>query len=71
MENTYTKRETTPKKKKETNLSTNLKIIAAWTEFQFSQQQQQQQPGSNSDFCLISLNINGLNSPIKRHKLRD
>jgi hypothetical protein len=27
--------------------------------------------GTNSHLCLISLNINGLKSPIKRHKLRD
>jgi exonuclease III len=27
--------------------------------------------GSNNDFSLISLNINGLNFPIKRHRLSD
>jgi hypothetical protein len=27
--------------------------------------------GSNSDFSLISPNINGFNSPIKRHRLTD
>jgi hypothetical protein len=27
--------------------------------------------GSNNDFYLISLNINGLSSPIKRHRLTD
>jgi exonuclease III len=27
--------------------------------------------GSNNGFSLISLNINGLNSPIKRHRLTD
>jgi exonuclease III len=27
--------------------------------------------GSNNYFSLISLNINGLNSPIKRHRLAD
>jgi exonuclease III len=27
--------------------------------------------GSNNKFSLISLNINGLNSPIKRHRLTD
>jgi exonuclease III len=27
--------------------------------------------GSNNDFFLISLNMNGLNSPIKRHRLTD
>ena len=27
--------------------------------------------GSNNDFSLISPNINGLNSPIKRHRLSD
>jgi exonuclease III len=28
-------------------------------------------PGTNSHFSLISLNINGFNSPIKRYKLTD
>jgi exonuclease III len=27
--------------------------------------------GNNKDFSLISLNFNGLNSPIKRHRLTD
>jgi hypothetical protein len=27
--------------------------------------------GSNNYFPLVSLNINGLNSPIKRHRLTD
>jgi exonuclease III len=27
--------------------------------------------GSKNDFSLVSLNINGLNSPIKRHRLTD
>jgi exonuclease III len=27
--------------------------------------------GSNNYFSLISLNINGLNSPVKRHRLTD
>jgi exonuclease III len=27
--------------------------------------------GSNNDYSLISLNINGLNFPIKRHRLTD
>ena len=27
--------------------------------------------GSNNHYSLISLNINGLNSPIKRHRLTD
>jgi hypothetical protein len=27
--------------------------------------------GSNNHFSLISLNINGLNSPIKRHRLTE
>jgi exonuclease III len=27
--------------------------------------------GSNNYFFLISLNINGLNSPLKRHRLTD
>ena len=27
--------------------------------------------GINNHYCLISLNINGLSSPIKRHRLTD
>jgi exonuclease III len=27
--------------------------------------------GSNNHYCLISLNINGLNPPIKRHRITD
>jgi hypothetical protein len=27
--------------------------------------------GSNNNFTLVTLNINGLNSPIKRHRLTD
>jgi ribonuclease D len=67
MENANTKRETTPKKKQHSNLlSTNLtddnhiniKITLIIT-------------GSNNHYSLIYLNINGLNSPIKRHRLTD
>jgi hypothetical protein len=67
MENTNTRRETTPKKKQESNLlstnpiednNTNIKIISIIT-------------GSNNHYSLISFNINGLNSPIKRLRLTD
>jgi exonuclease III len=57
-----------PQKKHENNLSTNLKedshknrILTLTTKIS----------GSNNYFSLISLNINGLNSPIKRHRLTD
>ena len=54
-------------KKQESNPSTNLKdshknrISTLTTKI----------TGSNNYFSLISLNINGLNSPIKRHRLTD
>jgi hypothetical protein len=60
--------ETTPYKKQESNPSTNLKedshknrITTLTTKI----------TGYNNYFSLISLNINGLNSPIKRHRLID
>ena len=68
MENANTRKETTPQKKQESNLSTNSKhnrhtnIIPPLTT---------KITGSNNHFSLISLNINGLNSPIKRHRLTD
>jgi hypothetical protein len=56
------------KKKQESNLSTNLKedshinrILTLTTKI----------TGSNNDFSLISLNITGYYSPIKRHRLTD
>jgi hypothetical protein len=60
------RRETTPYKKQESNLSTNpkedshtkIKITSKIT-------------GSNNHFFLISLNSNGLNFPIKRHRIKD
>ena len=69
MKNINTGRETTPQKKQESNLlSTNPKedshtniILPLTTKIK----------GSNNQFSLISLNINGLNSPIKRHRLTD
>jgi exonuclease III len=57
-----------PQKKQESNPSTNLKehshknrILTLTTKM----------TGRNNYLSLISLNINGLNSPIKRHKLTD
>jgi hypothetical protein len=57
-----------PYKKQESNLSTNLKedshknrIPTLTTKI----------TGSNNYFSLITFNINGLNSPIKRHRLKD
>ena len=67
MENTNTRRETNHQKKQENNLLINPKdshtniippLITKVT-------------GSINHFILISLNINGLNSPIKIHKLTD
>jgi hypothetical protein len=69
MENTNTRKETTLQGKQESNLlSTNPKedshtnIISPLTT---------KITGSNNLYNLVSLNINGLNSPIKRHKLTD
>jgi hypothetical protein len=68
MENTKTRRETTPYKKQESNISTNpnkeshINIIPSLTT---------KITGSNNHFSLLSLNINGLNSPIKRLILTD
>ena len=57
-----------PRKKQENNPSTNQK----------EDSHKKRMPtlttkiiGSNNSFSLISLNINGLNSPIKRHRLTD
>jgi exonuclease III len=69
MENSITKREIVPLKIQESNLlSINLaedshtNIISPITT---------KITGSNNHYSLIPLNINGLNSPIKRHKLTD
>jgi hypothetical protein len=68
MENCNTRSETSHKTKQETNLSTNPKedshtnIIAPLTT---------KITGSNNHYSLTSLNINGLNSPIKSHRLTD
>ena len=69
MENSNKRRETIPYKKQEINLlSTNPKedshthiISSLITKI----------TGSNNHFSLISLHNNGLNSPIKRHRLPD
>jgi hypothetical protein len=65
---TNTRTETTPEKKQESNSSTNLK----------EDRHKNRMPmlttkiiGNNNSFSLISLNINGLNSPRKRHRLTD
>ena len=68
MENTNRRRETTSEKKEESNLSTKPKedshtnIIPPPTT---------KITGSNHHYSLISFNINGLNSPIKRYRLTD
>jgi hypothetical protein len=65
MKNINTRRETTPQKKEKINLlltkpkqdsHTSMNIISKIT-------------GDNNHNSLISLNINELNSPIKRHRL--
>ena len=60
--------ETTPEKNQESKPSINLK----------EDNHKNRNPtltrkitGSNNYFSLVSLNINGLNSPIKRHKIID
>ena len=68
MENSNIRRETSPQEKQGSNLSTNPKedshtnIIPPLTT---------KITGSNNHFSLISLNINVLNSPIKRHRLTE
>ena len=68
MENTNTRRETTPQKKQENNLSTNLKEnshknrISTLTTIKTER---------NNAFSSLSLNINGLSSLIKRCRLTD
>jgi hypothetical protein len=68
MENSNTRREITHKIKQESNLSTNLKedshtnIIPPLTT---------KITESNNHYSLTSLNISGLNTPIKRHRLTD
>jgi hypothetical protein len=57
-----------PKKKQENNSSTNLKEDSHKNRIPTLTTKK---PGSNNYFFLISLNINGLNSPIKRHRLTD
>jgi exonuclease III len=68
MKSTNTRKETTPYKKQENNLSPNLKedshiniILLLTTKI----------TGNSNHFSLISLNINGLSSPIKIHRLTD
>jgi hypothetical protein len=68
MENSNTRRKTTPKKRQENNFPTNIRedihmnrIPPLTTKI----------PGSNSHFSLVYLSINGLNSTIKRHRLTD
>jgi len=67
MENSNTRRETTPYKKQENNLlamkpkeGRHTNIIPPLTAI-----------GSNNNYSLIPLDINGLNSPIKRNRLTD
>jgi hypothetical protein len=64
MENHNTRREIMLKKKQENNLSTNLKQDSHMSKIPTLATKITR---NNNDFSLISLNINELNSPIKRH----
>jgi hypothetical protein len=55
-----------PRKQQESNPSTNLKEDSHKNRIPFLTTKT---TGSNNYFFLISLNINGLNSPMKRHRL--
>ena len=55
-----------PNKKQESNPSTNLKEDSHKNRVPTLTTKK---TGSNNYFSLISLNINGLNSPLKRHRL--
>jgi hypothetical protein len=68
MENSNTKKEATTQKKQENTLLTNLKedshiniILPLTTKI----------TGSNNHLSLISLNIKGFTSPIRRHRLTE
>ena len=63
-----TRTETTPYKKQESNPSTNQKEDIHKNRMQTLTTKI---IGSNNYFSLISLNINGFSSPIKRHRLTD
>jgi hypothetical protein len=68
MENSNTRRETTPQKNQESNLiSTNPKGDSHRNNSTFNNKI----TGSTNHFSFISLTINGLNSPIKRHRITD
>jgi hypothetical protein len=73
--NSNTRKETTPWKKQESNLSTNPKedshtnVILPLTATTTTTKKKK--TGSNNHYFLISLNINKLNPPIKRHRLTD
>jgi exonuclease III len=60
--------ETMPLKKKESNPSTNQKEDSHKNRMRTLTTKT---IGSNNDFSLFSLNINGLNSPVKRQRLTD
>ena len=69
LENSNTSRESTPKKKQESNpLSTNSKEDSHTNIIPYLTTKITER---NNHYSLISLNISGLNYPIKRHKLTD
>ena len=69
MENTNKRRETTQQKKQEINLLLTKKKEERHTNI--TPPLITKITGSNNQFSLISLNINGLNSPITRQRLKD
>ena len=66
MENANTRIETKPQKMQESNLSTNPK-----EDSHINIEISSKTTGSNNHHFLISLNINGLNSQIKKNRLTD
>jgi hypothetical protein len=72
MENSNTRKETSPKEKQEINLlSTNLKKKKNNSHTNLNPLLTANITGSNNHWSLILLNINGINSSIKGHRLTD
>ena len=69
MEITNTRRETIPQKKQESNLFLKNPEEDSHTNIMLPLTTKTRR--SNSHYSLISLNINGLNYPIKKHRLTD
>jgi len=69
MENSNTREETTPKKKQESNLFATKPKEERHTDITLPLTTKI--TGNINQYSLIPLNINIINSPIKRHKLTD